>query len=77
MRRLFAFCLLALAGVALDVVVDLTLDEDGTGELTVTATADADVVEQVPGLAEDLRFDDAVAAGWTVDGPTATRRLAG
>ena len=26
--------------------------------MTVTATADAEVVEQVPGLAEDLRFED-------------------
>ena len=40
--------------------------------MTVTGTADAEVVEQVPGLAEDLRFEDAVAAGWTVEGPTAT-----
>ena len=71
-RWLFAFCLLALAGCRVDVVVDLTLADDGTGELVVTATADAEVVEQVPGLAEDLRFEDAVAAGWTVEGPTAT-----
>jgi hypothetical protein len=34
--------------------------------------ADADLVTQAPGLAEDLRFDDAVAAGWQVEGPTAT-----
>jgi len=32
----------------------------------------AAVVAQAPGLADDLRLDDAVAAGWTVDGPTAT-----
>ena len=69
-RRLLTFCLLALAGCRVDVVVDLTLADDGTGELVVTATADADVVEQVPGLAEDLRFDDAVASGWTIEGPT-------
>lgn len=40
--------------------------------MTLTALADAEVVQQAPGLAADLRFDDAVAAGWTVDGPTAT-----
>ena len=28
--------------------------------------------QQAPGLAADLRFDDAVAAGWVVEGPTAT-----
>ena len=71
-RRVGLFVLVALAGCRVDVVVDLTLAEDGTGELVVTAVADADVVEQVPGLAEDLRVEDAVAAGWTVDGPTAT-----
>ncbi len=40
--------------------------------MTLTAIADAAVVEQAPGLAEDLRFDDAAAAGWLVDGPTPT-----
>ncbi len=52
--------------------VVVRLGADGTGEITVTATADADVVAQAPGLAGDLRFDDAAAAGWVVDGPTAT-----
>ena len=61
-----------LAACRVDVAVELTVDADGTGELAVTAVADADVVQQAPGLAEDLRFDDAVAAGWTVEGPTAT-----
>lgn len=59
-----------LAGCRVDVVVDLTMKDDGTGQVAVTATADADVVEQAPGLAEDLRFDDAIAAGWTVEGPS-------
>ena len=38
----------------------------------MTAVADADVVAQAPGLAESLQFADAVAAGWVVEGPTAT-----
>ena len=71
-RGLLLAALLALAGCRVDVVVELSLADDGTGQMTVTATADAEVVEQVPGLAEDLRFEDAVAAGWTVEGPTAT-----
>jgi hypothetical protein len=62
----------ALAACRVDVGVDLVIGADGTGQLTVTATADAEVVQQVPGLAADLRFDDAVAAGWVVEGPTAT-----
>jgi len=73
-RRLLL--LLALVGVLaacrVDVGVDLVIGADGTGQLTVTATADAAVVQEVPGLAADLRFDDAVAAGWVVEGPTPT-----
>jgi hypothetical protein len=67
-----ALAVLALAGCRVDVAVDLTIGADGTGELVVTATADAEVVEQAPGLAGDLRFDDAEAAGWTVAGPDPT-----
>ena len=36
------------------------------------ATADADVVAAVPTLADELALDDVVAAGWEVQGPTAT-----
>jgi hypothetical protein len=63
---------LALAGCRVDVAVDLTIGADGSGELAVTATADPEVVERAPGLAEDLRFDDVEAAGWAVTGPEAT-----
>jgi hypothetical protein len=61
-----------LASCRLDVGVVVQLGADGTGDVTLTATADAEVVEQAPGLAADLRFDDARAAGWTVEGPTPT-----
>jgi len=63
--------LLALTGCRLDVDVELTIGPDGTGELVVTAVADAELVERVPGLVDDLRLDDATAAGWSVEGPTA------
>jgi hypothetical protein len=70
-RAALALVLLGvLAACRVDVTVDLTISDDGTGELAVTAVADGDVVEQAPGLAEDLRFDDAVDAGWRVEGPT-------
>jgi hypothetical protein len=74
LRRLLTLfaCALALVGCRVDVAVDLVIGADGTGEVVVTATADADVVERAPGLAKDLRLDDATAAGWTVEGPTAT-----
>lgn len=61
-----------LVGCRLDATVELVIGADGTGSLTVRAVADVEVVQQAPGLAQDLRFDDAVAAGWTVDGPTPT-----
>lgn len=62
--------LVALTGCRLDVSVELTIDPDGTGELVVSAVADAELVERKPGLADDLRLEDAVAAGWVVEGPT-------
>ena len=64
--------MVGLAACRLDATVELTIGADGTGELAVTAVADADVVAQAPGLAESLQFADAVAAGWVVEGPTAT-----
>jgi hypothetical protein len=63
---------LALTACRLDVTVDVAIDPDGTGTVVVTATADAEVVDAVPGLADALVFDDAEAAGWTVEGPDET-----
>ena len=50
----------------------VTMEPDGSGSIALTVTADKDVVDQAPGLAEDLRFDDATAAGWLVSTPAAT-----
>jgi hypothetical protein len=61
---------LALAGCRLDVSVDVVMQPDGTGTVTVGAVADAELVGQVPDLVDDLRLDDAIANGWVVDGPT-------
>jgi hypothetical protein len=63
---------LALAACKVDTRVDVVVQPDGTGNITLTAVADAELVQKTPGLAEDLRFDDVTAAGWTVDGPTPT-----
>ena len=52
--------------VQVDATVDVTIGPDGTGTVAVTAVADAEVVQQAPGLAGDLRFDD--ASGRRVDG---------
>jgi hypothetical protein len=63
---------LLITSCRLDVEVDVVIEPDGTGVVTVTATADAELVARVPRLSESLVLDDAVAAGWSVDGPRAT-----
>jgi len=74
MRRVLAIVVaaLALAACKVDTTIDVAVKADGSGTITLTAVADADVVAQAPGLAEDLRFDDAVAAGWVLTPPAAT-----
>lgn len=74
MRRALALLVAALALTAckVDTTVDVKVNADGTGVITLTAVADADVLAQAPGLAEDLRFDDALAAGWLLTPPAAT-----
>jgi hypothetical protein len=42
------------------------------GTITITVVADKAVVDKAPGLVGDLRLDDVRAAGWAVEGPTAT-----
>ena len=71
-RRLVILALSALALTAcrLDVTVSVDMAADGTGDVTLVATADAELVQHVPDLVDDLRFEDAIANGWTVDGPT-------
>lgn len=73
-RRVLAllFVAFALAACKVDATVDVAVQPDGSGVITLHAVADAELVQQAPGLAEDLRFDDAVAAGWQVAGPTDT-----
>ncbi|MEO5974276.1 MAG: hypothetical protein ABIQ38_03595 [Ilumatobacteraceae bacterium] len=48
------------------------MKENGSGVLSVTTTADADVVAQAPGLVDDLNFEDAEAAGWNISDPLPT-----
>lgn len=70
-RRLLALLLgvLLLSACRLDVVVSVEMEPDGTGVVTVDATADAELVGQVPDLVDDLRLADAEANGWTIEGP--------
>jgi hypothetical protein len=69
--RFVAIAAILLSACRVDTTIEITAHAGGTGTITVTATADGDVVRQAPGLADDLRFDDAKAAGWTVTPPAA------
>lgn len=60
-----------LTACRLDVVVSVEMEPDGTGVVTLEATADDELVAQVPDLVDDLRLEDAIENGWEVDGPTA------
>ena len=66
-------CIVLLcASCRVDVDVSVTVAKDGSGVIEITAEADQAVVQQAPDLATELRFDDAIAAGWTVGVPTST-----
>ncbi|MGI9646165.1 MAG: hypothetical protein ACR2O6_12740 [Ilumatobacteraceae bacterium] len=73
-RRLLGLvaCAVALAACQVDVTVDVVVEPDGTGTITVVTTADAELVRQVPSLADDVVLDDVRDAGWIVTGPTPT-----
>lgn len=71
-RALIVIAVLLLTACRVDATVEIAVKDDGSGTVTLTAVADAGVVSQASGLAEDLRFDDAKTAGWTVTGPTTT-----
>ncbi len=63
---------IVLAGCRVDVRVATTMQADGSGQVALTVTCDADVVAKRPEVLSDLRLDDAKAAGWTVTAPART-----
>jgi len=70
MRRtlLLLAAVLGLSACRVDATVDVAMQPDGSGTVTLTLVADQAVVQSTADLAGDLRFDDAIAAGWTVEG---------
>lgn len=56
----------------MEIGLDIDVEPDGTGTITLEIVVDAEVVARVPTVAEELVLDDVIAAGWEVDGPTAT-----
>lgn len=69
--RVLAFVgiLAVLSSCKVDVRIDVTADDTGAGTIQVTVDVDAEVVTLIPGLAADIRYDDLVASGWTIEGP--------
>ena len=66
----FGALLMVLTGCRVDVRIDVTADDAGAGLIEVTVDIDSEAAANVPGLAEDLRVDDLVSSGWTIEGPT-------
>lgn len=64
---------LVLSSCRVDQTVSLSVNPNGTGEVTVVVTADKDIVDKAPALAQDIRIDDLKQAGWKTDGPTKTK----
>jgi hypothetical protein len=58
-----------LAGCQVRTEVDVALEDDGSGAVTVSVTLDAEALARVPQLERELALDDLRAAGWVVAGP--------
>ncbi len=72
LRSLSAVALVALvlAACSVDATVNVRVEEDGSGEVSVQVVLDADAVKAVEitggELAQKIRLDDLAGAGWTV-----------
>lgn len=63
--------LVVLAGACrVDATVEIAVDDDGSGVVTVVVVADAAAVELIPDAPDRLRFDGLEEAGWTIEEPT-------
>lgn len=71
MRRVLLACaaLALLAGCRIETTVGIDAAADGSGRVRVVVALDRDAASQVPDLAEQLRTDDLLAAGWDVEAP--------
>ena len=73
-RRLAALALVAgllAAGCRVQTDVGITVDEQGTGEVSVTVTLDQEAADRIPDLATQLEATDLTEAGWMLTGPEA------
>jgi hypothetical protein len=63
---------LVLNACRVDADVAVVIDRNGAGTITVTLTADAEIVAEQPDLATQLRTVDLAAAGWEITPPAPT-----
>lgn len=61
--------LLALAGCEVRTELNVTVEEDGSGQLEVAVALDEDAVSRRPGLLEGLDLSDLTDTGWEITGP--------
>jgi len=66
--------LAALVAGGCEMQVDLGVDveRNGSGRVAVAVDLDAEAADRLPDLGDQLRLDDLEAAGWEIEGPTAT-----
>jgi hypothetical protein len=62
--------LVLAAGCQLDLAVDIRVDDDGSGVVTIGVGLDDDALARAGNLEEQLYVDDLRQAGWTVSEPT-------
>ncbi len=74
LRVLAVVALLLLASACrVDTTVDIRVDDDGSGEVTVEVVADAEAVALIPDAPDGLQLGDLSDAGWTVNANTVDR----
>ena len=69
-RLLIVVCAaLLLSACQVDASVEVEVNDDGSGTVTLTTAFDENVVAAAPELIDQLRVEDLAESGWVVDGP--------
>lgn len=69
-RALLAAALvLALAGCEVRAELNVSVDDDGSGDLELAVGLDEDALSRRPGVLDDLDLSDLTDAGWELTGP--------
>lgn len=63
---------MALVGCRVDTTVDITMNDEGQGGVSVTVLLDEDAAKSVGDLSQVLQLDDLEKAGWEIGGPDET-----